>query len=229
MTPIAIVEDSAVLRQTLSEWIDAAPGFKCVCACTSTEAALAEIPRHEPAVVLMDIHLPGASGIVCAAKLKELMPKLQIVMLTVYKNHNLIFQALKAGACGYLLKRASREMILGALREVSSGGAPMTGEIARMLVEAFHTMPAAASEMERLSPRESEILQLLSEGLFNKEIADRLEISTATIRNHLHHIYEKLHVGCRTEAVRMYNQNIRSLNLIEEKSTTPKTKTAERS
>ncbi len=229
MTHIAIVEDSAVLRQTLSEWIDAAPGFKCVCACGSTEAALAEIPQQQPAIVLMDIHLPGASGIVCTARLKELMPKLQIVMLTVYKNHNLIFQALKAGACGYLLKRASRDMILGALREVSSGGAPMTGEIARMLVEAFHTMPAASAEMEKLSPRESEILQLLSEGLFNKEIADRLKISSATIRNHLHHIYEKLHVGCRTEAVMMYNQNIRSLSNMEDKLRAEKNTTAEKS
>ena len=136
------------------------------------------------------------------------MPKLQIVMLTVYKNHNQIFQALKAGACGYLLKRSSRETILGALKEVSTGGAPMTGEIARMLVEAFHALPAGSSEVETLSPRESEILRLLSEGLFNKEIADRLKISNATIRNHLHHIYEKLHVGCRTEAVLKYTQTI---------------------
>lgn len=217
MTPIAIVEDSAVLRQTLSKWIDATSDFKCVCACASTEEALTEIPRHQPAVVLMDIHLPGASGIVCAARLKELIPKLQIVMLTVYKNHNLIFQALKAGACGYLLKRASREVILNALKEVSAGGAPMTREIARMMVEVFHTSASQSSGLEKLSPRESEILQLLSEGLFNKEIADRLKISGFTIRNHLSHIYEKLHVGCRTQAVMIYNQNIRSLNKIEEK------------
>lgn len=175
-----------------------------------------EIPRHQPAVVLMDIHLPGASGIVCTAKLKALMPKLQIVMLTVYKNHNLIFQALKAGACGYLLKRASRKVIIGSLKEVSTGGAPMTGEIARMLVEAFHTLPAASSEVEKLSPRESEILQLLAEGLFNKEIADRLKISSATIRNHLHHIYEKLHVGCRTEAVKKFTETVGIFNKKDE-------------
>jgi DNA-binding NarL/FixJ family response regulator len=212
MIDIAIVEDSPVLRRSLAEWIDATPDFKCVCSCGSTEEALVEIPRHQPAVVLMDIHLPGASGIVCTAKLKEHLPKVQIVMLTVYKNHKLIFQALKAGACGYLLKRASREVIIGSLKEVSSGGAPMTGEIARMLVEAFHTLPAASSEVENLSPRESEILQLLAEGLFNKEIADRLKISSATIRNHLHHIYEKLHVGCRTEAVKKFTDTVGIFN-----------------
>lgn len=204
------------MSKSLSQWIDAAPDFKCVCTCASTEEALVEIPRHQPAVVLMDIHLPGASGIVCTAKLKALMPKLQIVMLTVYKNHNLIFQALKAGACGYLLKRASRKVIIGSLKEVSTGGAPMTGEIARMLVEAFHTLPAASSEVEKLSPRESEILQLLAEGLFNKEIADRLKISSATIRNHLHHIYEKLHVGCRTEAVKKFTETVGIFNKKDE-------------
>ena len=208
MTAIAIVEDSPVLRQSLTKWINATPDFKCVCACASTEEALEEIPRHQPVIVLMDIHLPGESGIVCTSKLKKLVPKVQIVMLTVYKNQKLIFQALKAGACGYLLKRASREVIIGALKEVSSGGAPMTGEIARMLVEAFHTLPAASAEVEKLSPRESEILQLLSEGLFNKEIADRLQISSATIRNHTHHIYEKLHVGCRTEAVKKFTDTV---------------------
>lgn len=217
MIDIAIVEDSPVLRRSLTKWIDATPDFKCVCSCASTEEALVEIPRHQPAVVIMDIHLPGASGIVCTAKLKELLPKVQIVMLTVYKNHKLIFQALKAGACGYLLKRASREVIIGSLKEVSSGGAPMTGEIARMLVEAFHTLPTASSEMEKLSPRESEILQLLSEGLFNKEIADRLKISSATIRNHLHHIYEKLHVGCRTEAVKKFTDTVGVFNQQQDK------------
>ncbi len=216
MTSIAIVEDSPVLRKSLSRWIDATPDFKCVCACASAEEALLEVPRQKPAVVLMDIHLPGATGIVCTAKLKEMMPKLQIVILTVYKNQNLIFQALKAGACGYLLKRASREVIIGALKEVSTGGAPMTGEIARMLVEAFHTLPVGSKEVENLSPRESEILQLLSEGLFNKEIAERLKISNATIRNHLHHIYEKLHVGCRTEAVRKFTQTVGLFSKSEE-------------
>src|SRR5215469_4146713 len=203
MNTVAIVEDNTVMRNTFAQWIDAAPGLRCVCACSSAEQALAEIPRLNPDVVLMDIHLPGESGIACSAQLKEKLPGVQVIIVTVYRNHELIFQALEAGACGYLLKRSSPEELLKAINEVRSGGAPMTGEIARMLVEAFQKKPGNAPGQE-LTEREEEILVLLAEGLSNKEIADRVKISYDTVRAHLRHIYEKLHVRGRTEAVKKY-------------------------
>src|SRR5438093_9761864 len=204
MTTIAIVEDNAVMRKSFRQWIDAAPGFRCVFACATAEEAVAEIPRLKPDVVLMDIHLPGESGVACTARLKEELPTVQVIMLTVYRNQELIFQALQAGGCGYLLKRSSPTELLKAIAEVRTGGAPMTGEIARMVVEAFQRKPASVATTDELTTRESEILALLSEGLSNKEIADRVDISYDTVRAHLRHIYEKLHVRGRTEAVRMY-------------------------
>jgi len=204
MNTVAIVEDNAVMRKTFRQWIDTAPGFRCVFACATAEEALAEIPRLKPDVVLMDVHLPGESGIACTAQLKEKLPDVQVIILTVYRNHELIFQALQAGACGYLLKRSSPEELLKAISEVRSGGAPMTSEIARMLVEAFQKKPASRASSDGLTQRESEILVLLSEGLSNKEIAERVKISYDTVRAHLRHIYEKLHVRGRTEAVRKY-------------------------
>jgi DNA-binding NarL/FixJ family response regulator len=204
MNTVAIVEDNAVMRKTFRQWIDAAPGFRCVFACSTAEEALAEIPRLKPDVVLMDVNLPGESGIACTARLKEALPTVQVIIVTVYRNHELIFQALQAGACGYLLKRSSPEELLKAISEVRSGGAPMTSEIARMLVEAFQKKPATPVSSDGLTQRESEILVLLSEGLSNKEIADRVKISYDTVRAHLRHIYEKLHVRGRTEAVRKY-------------------------
>jgi len=206
-TRIGIVEDNAALRKTLASLIDATPGFRCVCASGSAEEALVDIPKHNPDVVLMDIHLPGESGIACTARLTARMEKLQIIMLTVYKDTKLIFQALKAGACGYVLKRSKPEEILDAIAEVRKGGAPMTGEIARLVVRSFKAEAAAdqqASEAEGLSTRESEILALLSEGLSNKEIGSRLNISAATVRSHLMNIFKKLHVHCRTEAAAKY-------------------------
>lgn len=206
MTKVAIVEDNVTLRKYLAELIGSAPGQKCVCACESAEEAILEIPKHRPNVVLMDIHLPGESGIVCTARLREQMPDLQIIMLTVYKDIKMIFQALKAGACGYVLKRADESEILEAIAEVRAGGAPMTSEIARMVVRAFAgSPPLPASEgTDQLSDREMEILALIAEGCPNKEIASRLSISTGTVRTHLMHIYEKLHVHCRTEAAAKY-------------------------
>jgi DNA-binding NarL/FixJ family response regulator len=166
---------------------------------------LTAIPVSRPDVVLMDIHLPGESGIACTARLREKMPNLQVIMLTVYKDIKTIFQALKVGACGYVLKRADEKEILAAIAEVRAGGAPMTSEIARMVVRSFMEPPAGPpSETDRLSAREMEILALLAEGLSNKEIGARLHISFATVRTHLMHIYEKLHVRCRTEAAAKY-------------------------
>ena len=204
MTKVAIVEDNPTVRQTLADWVDAAPDCRCVCACTTGKEAMIEIPACKPDVVLMDIHLPGESGIACTARLKEILPELQIVILTVYKDHDLILQALKAGACGYLLKRAGREDILRAIMEVRTGGAPMTGEIARMLVETFQKPAADELTEGGLSPREMEILMHVSKGMTNKEISRRVGISFETVRNHLRHIYEKLHVHCRAEAVAKY-------------------------
>jgi DNA-binding NarL/FixJ family response regulator len=206
MTKVAIVEDNATLRKYLAELIGNTHGHKCVCACASAEEAVVEIPRHRPNVVLMDIHLPGESGIACTARLREKMPDLQVIMLTVYKDIKTIFQALKAGACGYVLKRAPESEILEAIAEVRTGGAPMTSEIARMVVRAFAGSPPvpAAEGTDQLSEREMEILALVAEGCPNKEIASKLFISSGTVRTHLMHIYEKLHVHCRTEAAAKY-------------------------
>lgn len=206
ITKVAIVEDNATLRKYLTEMIGNTPGLRCVCACASAEDAVVEIPVHKPNVVLMDIHLPGESGIACTARLREKLPNLQVIMLTVYKDIKMIFQALKAGACGYVLKRSDDREILDAISEVRAGGAPMTSEIARMVVRSFMESPKApeAGGTDQLSAREMEILALVAEGCPNKEIASRLSISNATVRTHLMHIYEKLHVRCRTEAAAKY-------------------------
>lgn len=207
-TRVAIVEDNATLRQYLADYIGSVPGHKCVGACGSAEEALVVIPPIKPDVVLMDIHLPGESGIVCTARLREKLPGVQVIMLTVYKDTKMIFQALKAGACGYVLKRAEETEILKAIAEVRAGGAPMTSEIARMVVRSFMEMPATPDETAALSSRESEILALLAEGLTNKEIGTRLSISFSTVRTHLMHIYEKLHVRGRTGAAAKYLRSI---------------------
>jgi DNA-binding NarL/FixJ family response regulator len=210
ITKVAIVEDNGTLRKYLVDLIGNTRGHKCVCACASAEEAIVEIPAHRPNVVLMDIHLPGESGIACTARLREKMPDIQVIMLTVYKDIKMIFQALKAGACGYVLKRADESEILEAIAEVRAGGAPMTSEIARMVVRSFTTESdkvADSSGTDQLSTREMEILALVAEGCPNKEIASRLSISSATVRTHLMHIYEKLHVHCRTEAAAKYLRN----------------------
>lgn len=207
MTTVAIVEDNPNIRRSLQEWVDSAPDHRCVCACGDTKSALKEVPKFKPDVVLMDIHLPGGSGIACTARLKSIMPALQVIVVTVYRDRDLLFQALKAGACGYLLKRSSPEEILRAIAEVRSGGAPMTGEIARMVVETFQNPAAEPQPTAELSQREMELLALVAKGLTNKEIGPILNISYDTVRAHLRRIYEKLHVRCRTEAVMKYSQS----------------------
>lgn len=206
MTKVAIVEDNADLRYCVAELIGDSPGYKCVSACASAEEALAKIPAARPDVVLMDIHLPGESGIACTAQLRQKLPNLHVIMLTVYKDINVITQALRAGACGYVLKRADKQEILDAIAEVRSGGAPMTSEIARMVVRSFMetSRPADPNGTDQLSPRETELLGLVAEGCTNKEVAQRLSISTDTVRTHLVHIFDKLHVRCRTEAAAKY-------------------------
>jgi DNA-binding NarL/FixJ family response regulator len=201
MIKIGLVEDDETVRKTLRELIDASPDYRCICACVTGKEALAEIPRQRPEVVLMDLHLPGESGVTCIARLKERLPAVQFIVLTVYKDPELIFQALKAGASGYLLKRSTAEDILRAIAEVRSGGAPMTSEIARLVVQSFRPSPADPSQEDSLSRRELEILNLLSQGLSNKELGVRLGISAETVRTHLNNVYQKLHVHGRTEAV----------------------------
>ena len=200
MTRIAIVEDNKTIRESLMEFVQADPEFCCVCACATAEEALEAIPRHQPEIVLMDIQLPKLSGIECTAQLKRLLPSLHIIMVTVYEDTERIFRALRAGACGYLLKRCTPEELISAVREVRQGGAPMSREIARKVIASFQEPLKAAAEVEELSPREREILELLAQGFPNKEIAHRVGVSDGTVRWHLRYVYNKLHVRSRTEA-----------------------------
>jgi DNA-binding NarL/FixJ family response regulator len=203
MTTVAVIEDNATMRKMLVELIDSTPGYRCVCACATSKEALAVVPKHQPDVALMDIHLPDESGIACTAHLTRAMPALQVIIVTVYKDTDLIFQALKAGAIGYILKRFHPEEIIQAIADVRTGGAPMTPEIARMVVRSFRG-PSPVPEAHGLTERESELLVLLAEGLSNKEIAQKAGISAGTVRIHLAHIFKKLHVRCRTEAAAIY-------------------------
>ena len=203
MTKIAIVEDSRVIRESLTEFVNSDRDCTCVCACATGEEALKQIPKHQPDIVLMDVQLPNMSGIECTAQLKQLLPDVRIIMVTVYGNPDLIFKALRAGACGYLLKRCTPEELITAVREVQQGGAPMSREIARKVISHFQELPQpsdSSSEVENLSPREREILELLTQGFSDKEIADRLGVKHGTVRWHLQHVYDKLQVRSRTEA-----------------------------
>jgi DNA-binding NarL/FixJ family response regulator len=201
---VAVVEDSPIFRRNLKRWLDHTSGFKCLCACADGPEALELIPARRPQVVLMDIQMPLMSGIECTARIKRLLPSAQIIMLTVYEDIEMIFKALRAGACGYLLKRSPHPEILQAIRDILHGGAPMTSAIARKVVAAFQEPALAADASSSLTAREREILELLSQGLSNKEIGAKLELSQFTVRNHLAHVFEKLHVRCRTEAVMAY-------------------------
>lgn len=200
MTKIAIVEDNPTIRESLAEFAESDPENRCAFACATAEEALKSLPRHNPDIVLMDIQLPNMSGIECCGRLKDLLPSAQIIMVTVYEDTERIFKALRAGACGYLLKRCSPEELTAAIREVQQGGAPMSREIARKVIASFREPLTAVKEVEDLSPREREILELLAGGLPNKEIADRVGVTDGTVRWHLRHIYHKLHVRSRTEA-----------------------------
>lgn len=207
MIRVGIVEDNSGVRRTLQALLDDTPGFTCVCACPSGEDALKVIPRDPPDVILMDLHLPNLSGIETTARLKQVLPKLSIIMITVYADAESVFKALRAGACGYLLKRSSPEEILAAITDVSKGGAPMTSEIARKVVAVFQEPKAVATEEEDLSRREREILEALCHGYSNQDIAARLSLSVETVRWHLKKIYEKLHVSSRTEAMAKFMQS----------------------
>ena len=198
---VCMVEDDAGLRESISRFIGDTAGFACVGAYASAEEALAGIPRQKPEVVLMDINLPGQNGIECVRQLKPQLPSTQFLMVTVHMDTDLIFQALAAGATGYLLKRSKRDEVLTAIREVNAGGSPMSRNIARLIVEAFQGVPPEAPEIERLTERELHVLRLLSGGLMYKEIADKLNVSFNTVHTLGRRIYEKLHVNSRKEAV----------------------------
>lgn len=201
---VAIVEDNAEICEGLEQVIGGAPGFRWACSCRNMETALRKIPAAKPDVVIMDIGLPDGSGIACTAQLKRLLPEVQIMMFTVYEDSEQIYRALAAGASGYLLKRVSPAELLRALRELGGGGVPMTGEIARKVIASFRQEPPPAAKTAKLTPREQSVLEQLANGLSAKEIAAHLAISTETVNVHLKHIYQKLHVRSRVEAVIAY-------------------------
>jgi len=198
---VAIVEDSRGTRESLTELLGRAPRLRCVGAYATGEEALRDLPARNPDVVLMDINLPGISGVECVARLKEQFPKIQVLMLTTYEESDLIFASLRAGASGYLLKNMLPAELVQAVEQVHSGGAPMSMQIARKVVNHFQQIKQPASEVEKLTKRELEILTLLAKGYLYKEIAEHLGITLSTVRAHLHAIYEKLHVQSRTQAV----------------------------
>ena len=200
-TSVGIVEDNAGLRRSLVRLISHTPGMYCVGSWSDGPSALAQLPSLKPNVVLMDINIPGMSGIECTARLKQLCPGTQVIIVTVYEDNENIFRALQAGACGYMLKRAFSEKILEPITEVCSGGVPMSSDIARKVIHAFQKPPPQPGNSVELTKREAEILELVSQGLVNKEIGDRLKISYWTVKAHVRHIYEKLHVRTRSEAV----------------------------
>jgi DNA-binding NarL/FixJ family response regulator len=200
-TTVSIVEDNDQLRGTLERLINREDGFECVSNYPTAEAALEGLPAVKPQVVLMDINLPGISGVECVRKLKQVLPETLVVMLTAYEDTENIFNALAAGAAGYLLKRAPRAELLDAIREVCRGGSPMTPHIARKVVLSFQKPVATAQPTENLSQREQEVLDCLSQGFLYKEIAEKLGISYETVHTYIRRIYEKLQVRTRTEAV----------------------------
>jgi DNA-binding NarL/FixJ family response regulator len=198
---VSIVEDSDQVRGTLARLINRAEGFRCLSQYANAEDALDGLPRERPAVVLMDINLPGMNGVECVRRLKQVAPEIQAIMLTVYEDTENIFNALAAGATGYLLKRTSTAELIAAIRDVHQGGSPMTTHIARKVVQSFQRSGASAKSTENLSPREQEVLDYLAKGFLYKEIADNLGISYETVHTYIRRIYEKLQVRTRTEAV----------------------------
>ena len=198
---VSIVEDNDQLRETLARVLGRAGNFECVGRHATAEAALEQLPAERPNVVIMDINLPGMNGVECVRRLKQLLPGTQVMMLTAYEDTENIFNALAAGANGYLLKRTPRAELLDAIRDVHRGGSPMTTHIARKVVQSFQQSAASSQQTEDLSPREREVLDCLAQGFLYKEIADKLGISYETVHTYIRRIYEKLQVRTRTEAV----------------------------
>ena len=202
---VAIVEDDVPAREILAGWIRNTAGFTCAGEFDDAETALAKLPHEKPSVVLFDINLPGMNGIECVRKLKPKLPDTQFVMITVYEDANHVFNALSAGASGYLLKQTRRNELIDALKDVHAGGSPMSSQIARKVVQNFHrTETQNDGETVELSPREREVLELLARGYLYKEIAEMLKISVQTVNTYIRRIYEKLHVRSRAQAVAKY-------------------------
>jgi DNA-binding NarL/FixJ family response regulator len=207
MITVSIVDDEKELCQSIATFVNGAPGFRCVSMYHSGETALEHLPTDRPDVVLMDIHLTGMSGIECVKRLKTMLPQMQIMMLTVYEDTEQIFQALSAGASGYMLKRMTPSKLLDAISDVHEGGSPMSGPIARKVVASFQRTKPRDGEQPHFTSREQMVLDCLANGLTYKQTADKLSISIPTIRSYLRRIYEKLHVQSRTEAVAKYMQH----------------------
>jgi DNA-binding NarL/FixJ family response regulator len=214
-TTVSIIEDDAANREIWADWVNRSPDFKIISQFGSVEAALKALPEQQPRIVLSDINLPGLSGIEGVRRLKPLLPETQFIMLTVYEDADHIFEALAAGATGYMLKDTRRGQLLEALREVLSGGSPMSANIARKVVQSFQQSakpqnaapnPADSPESENLSPREREVLELLAQGLLYKEISDKIGISLPTVNTYIRRIYEKLQVRSRAQAVARYTR-----------------------
>jgi DNA-binding NarL/FixJ family response regulator len=201
---VALVEDREDIRAQLAHTIGRSHSLRLMRAYADGESALADLPSHKPDVVLMDINLPGLDGIECVRQLKTKLPEVQFVMLTVYEDGSRLFQSLMAGASGYLLKRTAPEKLLAAIQEVHQGGVPMTPEMARRVLRHFQDVPQPAPELQRLSPREGEVLQQLAKGYRYKDIEENLRVSAGTLRTYVASVYKKLHVHSRTEAVVKY-------------------------
>jgi DNA-binding NarL/FixJ family response regulator len=203
---VAIVEDDLPAREILAGWIRNAEGFRLVGEYIDAETAIARLPFEKPSVVLFDINLPGMNGIECVRRLKPALPDTQFVMVTVYEDANHIFNALSAGASGYLLKQMRRNELLDALKDVHAGGSPMSSQIARKVVQNFYRAETQTSDGEtvELSGREREVLELLARGYLYKEIAELLKISVPTVNTYIRRVYEKLHVRSRAQAVAKY-------------------------
>ena len=201
MTTVAIVEDDARFRRSLQRVIESSSDLTCVATCGTGAEALKAVPASRPDIVIMDLNLPDRTGAQITASLKQELPDLSVIVLTVYNDAENIFGALRAGACGYLLKQASAQEILEAIETARTGGAPMTNEIARKVLAAFREPAPEPEAGESLAPREREILELVARGYANKEIADKLSLSVGTVCWYLHEVYRKLHVQSRTQAV----------------------------
>jgi len=197
---VSIVEDNAGIRKSFVELLNKTDGLRCAGAYGTAEEAVARMPAQKPDVALVDIHLPGMDGIECVGCLKAALPDLQILMLTRYEQSDFIFNSIRACASGYLLKNTPPDALVRAIEQVHAGGAPMTMAIARKVIEHFRRIEKPSSDMQKLTPREQEVLALLAKGYLYKEISDHLGVSINTLRNHLRAIYEKLHVHSRTEA-----------------------------
>jgi DNA-binding NarL/FixJ family response regulator len=201
---VIVVEDDVRLQQQLIKILDAAGDITCLAAVSSAEEALEKIPRSQPDVVLMDINLPGISGIDCIRELKKKLPRLEVVMLTAYEEEDNIFRALKEGASGYLLKSSTPGDICNAIRDVYSGGAPFSSHIARKVAQYFRVEREIEDDNEKLAPREKEVLKLLASGYIYKEVADQLDLTLETVRTYVKRIRQKLHVRSKVEAIIKY-------------------------